>query len=88
MWWKLFRDSTEAGMEAQRVIALRLLKLSKGDAAARKEAQTMIDEKITAAIDAAAILARGGSMSSVLRRYRTIMRANTRRLSGKSRKRR
>ena len=70
-----------AGFEAQRVIALRLMKLSAGGAAAEKEAQLMISEKMAACSEAAATLAMGGSPEKVLKRYRTIMRANNRRLA-------
>ena len=75
-------------MAAQRVIALRLLKIARGDAAARREAQTMVSEKMIAAFDGAAILAGGGSVETVMRRYRTIVRANEKRLSKTRRKRR
>jgi hypothetical protein len=40
----------------------------------------MIAEKLTAAVEATTALASGKSPQSVLRRYRTIMRANERRL--------
>ena len=86
MSWKLFSDLTAANLEAQRVIALRLCKLSKGDAAASREAQMMVNEKLLASAEAAMTLASGGSVTTVLRRYRTIMRANGKRLSGPHRR--
>jgi len=81
MWWKLSYDLAAANLEAQRVIALRMMKLTKGDAAAQKEAHKMVNEKLQASVEAAATLAAGGSLDTVLRRYRTIMRANAKRLS-------
>ena len=85
MWWKLPQDLVAANLEAQRVIALRLAKLARGDAAARKEAQRMANEKIAASIEAGLTLASGGSPERVLRRYRALMRANAKRLSKKRR---
>jgi len=70
-----------AGFEAQHVIALRLVKLAAGGPAAELEARRMVTEKIAASAEAVATLATGGSPQTVLRRYRTIMRANTKRLS-------
>ncbi|MBG1233723.1 hypothetical protein [Aestuariivirga litoralis] len=81
MWWKLNQDLFAASFEAQRVIALRLMKINQGGAAAEKESQRMISEKMSAAMEAATTLATGGSSAKVLRRYRTIMKANTARLS-------
>lgn len=84
-WWELSADMTMAGMEAQRVIALRILKLAAGGPAASKEAHKMISEKIAASVEAAVTLASGGSADSVVRRYRSIIRANGRRLSRRKR---
>jgi hypothetical protein len=84
-WWKLSTDLALAGFEAQRVIALRLMKLAAGGPAAELEARRMVTEKIAASAEAAATLAMGGSPETVLRRYRTIMRANKRRLSRRTR---
>jgi hypothetical protein len=82
MWWKLSRDIAWANLEAQHVIALRLMKLAKGGAAAQREAHRMISEKMVASMEAAAALASGKSPKSIVRRYRTIIRANGKRLSG------
>ncbi len=41
----------------------------------------MANEKVAASIEAGLTLASGGSPSKVLRRYRTLMRANAKRLS-------
>jgi hypothetical protein len=70
-------------MEAQRVIALRLAKLAVGDQAAHTEARRMLSEKSTAFAEAAFALAAGKSPKKVVRRLRTHVRANRRRLSRK-----
>ncbi|HEX9159962.1 MAG TPA: hypothetical protein VF835_07015 [Rhizomicrobium sp.] len=80
LWWKYSRDLALSGFEAQRVIALRLLKLSAGGPGAVAEAHRMLLEKFTASAEAAATLARGGSAPKILKRYRAIMRSNERRL--------
>ena len=84
-WLKYSRDLALSGFEAQRVIALRLLKLAKGGPAATVEARRMLEEKWTASAEAAATLASGGSPPKVLKRYRAIMRANERRLKRRKR---
>ena len=83
-WMKLSSDMMLAHFEAQRVIALRLAKLSRGGAAAEIESRRMITEKLVAATEAASALATGKSPHAVVRRYRTLMRANERRLSRRS----
>jgi len=75
-------------LEAQRVIALRLMKLAGGGPAAQKEAQKMFNEKIGASLGATNTLVRGGSPQTVLKRYRTITKANARRLAAPKRARR
>ena len=81
-WWNFSADVALAGLEAQRVIALRLAKLAAGGAPAQNEAHRMVTEKVAASAEAAATLALGGSPQKVLKRYRTLMRANARRLTG------
>ena len=80
MWWTFSRDLLAANLEAQRVITLRIQKLAMGGSPAQKEAQRMVSEKVLASVEAASTVAAGGSPQKVLRRYRTIMRANTKRL--------
>jgi hypothetical protein len=82
-WWKLSMNVAAAGLEAQQVVALRLAKLAKGGPAAEKEAHKMVTEKIAAHTEAALTLAMGGSPASVVRRYRSIVRANNKRLKGR-----
>ena len=82
MWWNFTSDMAAATFEAQRVIALRLMKLAQGGPAAQLEAQKMVSEKIMASTEAAMALASGRSPESVVRRYRTIIRTNEKRLLG------
>jgi hypothetical protein len=84
-FWKFSTDLAVAGLEAQRVVALRLLTLTAGGPAANAEAKRMVAEKVTASAEAAMTLLAGGSAQKILRRYRTIMRANERRLSRRKR---
>lgn len=84
-WWKFSADLVAAGFEAQRVITLRMLKLAEGGAGASAEAHKMVTEKIAASAEAALTLATGGSPQQVLRRTRSIMRANRRRLTRRRR---
>jgi len=86
MWWNFSSDVAAATFEAQRVIALRLMKLAQGGPAAQQEAQMMVSEKMAASVEAAMALASGSSPESVMRRCRTIMRANEKRLSSRKRK--
>jgi hypothetical protein len=80
-WIRLTNDAVMLGLETQRVIALRLMKLSRGGLAAEAEALRMVTEKTSALAEAGMTLARGGSAGTVLRRYRTHVRSNRRRLS-------
>ena len=73
-------DAVMLGLETQRVIGLRLMKLSRGGRAAEAEALRMVSEKTSALAEAGTTLARGGSAGTVIRRYRTHVRANKRRL--------
>lgn len=81
MWWKFSQDLFLANLEAQRVIALRMRKLAKGGKSAEVEAHRMVSEKILAASEAALTLSMGGKPAKVMRRYRSLMRANARRLN-------
>lgn len=80
-WWKVSADLAMANLEAHRVIGLRLAKLAAGGPAAKREARRMVVEKIAASAEAGLALASGRTPQSVLKRYRTIMRANGKRLS-------
>ena len=80
-WMRLTFDATLLGFEAQRVVSLRLAHLAAGGVAAEAEAQRMVVEKGSAFMEAATTIAFGGSAETVIRRYRTHVRANERRLS-------
>ena len=80
-WIKFSLSTARLGYEAQTVMALRMLKLARGGAAATTEAQRMMTEKGVAFAEAAATLATGGSMNKVVRRVRSRVSKNKRRLS-------
>jgi hypothetical protein len=80
-WMRLNLDAAMLGMEVQRVVGLRLMTLAAGGPAAQAEAVRMVSEKPAALAEAAMTLARGGSAKTVIRRYRSHVRANKRRLS-------
>jgi ABC-type transport system involved in Fe-S cluster assembly fused permease/ATPase subunit len=80
-WIELTTSMALLNLEAQRVIGLRLVKLAAWDAAALAEAQMMVTEKVAALAEASATIALGGSPKTVIRRYRTHVRANEKRLS-------
>jgi hypothetical protein len=80
-WMRVTNDAVMLGFETHRVIGLRLMKLSRGGSEAGAEALRMVTEKTTALAEAGMTLARGGSPETVIRRYRTHVRANKRRLS-------
>jgi hypothetical protein len=66
--------------ESQSVVALRVAKMARGDAAAGREAFLMITEKIHEGGVAAILLASGASHRQIVKRYRRRVRANARRL--------
>jgi hypothetical protein len=80
-WIQLTFDAALLGVEAQRVIGLRLIRLSAGGPAAQAEASRMVSEKTAALAEAGMTFARGGSAQTVIRRYRSHVRSNKRRLS-------
>jgi hypothetical protein len=87
-WYKTARRAAEAqyhlamlAAESQQVIWLRMLKLAAGGMGAQREAELMVSEKVAAATQATSSLAMGASPNSVVKRYRTKVRANARRLS-------
>jgi len=78
-------------VEANGVIALRMMKLMRGGRSARREAKLTVSEKIHAAFEATASLMAGASGDEVVHRYRRHVAANAKRLgklnSGRSRNR-
>lgn len=63
------------------VMALRILRLARGGALAQAEATRMVVEKGNALVEAAMTVATGGSTETVVRRYRSRVSANKRRLA-------
>jgi hypothetical protein len=80
-WMRFAVDAARLCQEAQDVMALRMMKLALGGPQAHLEAQRMVAEKSLALAEAAGSLAAGGSMGRVVRRYRSHVRANKRRLT-------
>jgi hypothetical protein len=78
-------------VEANDVIALRMMKLMRGGRSARREAELTVSEKIRAALEATAGLMAGASGDEIVRRYRRHVAANAKRLGkpnlGRSRNR-
>jgi hypothetical protein len=83
-WIGLTFAAAQLQLEAQRVVGLRLQKLALGGPAAQAEARRMLAEKQTAFAEAAFGLAVGKSPKRVVRRLRTHVRANKRRLTRKA----
>jgi hypothetical protein len=67
-------------VEANRVIALRMMKLMRGGGRARREAELMVSEKFHAAFEATASLVTGASGDEIVHRYRRHVAANAKRL--------
>jgi hypothetical protein len=90
--WKLWTDWLQLGIDAQRVIAMRLARISTGGAAASAECRRMVSEKFaagaTAHAAAAAALASGKGIEAAgilaLAPVKRTVRANRRRLSRES----
>jgi hypothetical protein len=80
-WLKLAFDANLLALEAQQVIALRMMKLSLGGPTGSREARRMLSEKVLAAGQVGIKIASGGSGHSVVKHYRRKVRANRRRLT-------
>jgi hypothetical protein len=76
-----FLSTMLLAFEAQKVIELRLVRLAWSGREGRDEMQSMVAEKIDAAIEATSTLMMGGSPETVIARYREHVAANTKRLS-------
>jgi hypothetical protein len=87
----MFNSLMMLAVEANGVVALRMMKLMLGGRRARREAELMVSEKIDAAFKATASLMAGASGDDIVRRYRQRVAANAKRLgslnSGRSRNR-
>jgi len=67
-------------VEANSVVALRMMKLMLGGTEARREAELMVREKIRAGLEATANLMAGASGDEIVHRYRQHVAANAKRL--------
>ena len=74
-------------VEANGVVALRMMKLMLGGRRARREAELMVSEKMVAAFEATASLMAGASGDEIVHRYRQHVAKNAKRLSGRRRTR-
>ena len=79
--FKFWYDAAMLSLEAQQVIALRMMKFAGGGERARTEASRMVTEKVAESMAAAATLMSGGSGHTVMKTVRRRVRANARRLS-------
>lgn len=74
-------------LECQCVIALRMMRLAQGGAAASAEVHRMWTEKAEAAVRFGPKFLVGGSIDGLVSDYRTVVRSNRSRLSGARRRR-
>jgi hypothetical protein len=88
-WLKLSFETMQFGFDAQRVIALRIMRFAAGGAAGQNESYRMVAEKIAAVGEAqtvAAIAIAAGQKNKVIAKkvvgvFKRRVRANKRRLS-------
>ncbi|MGX1787036.1 hypothetical protein ACWIGM_09880 [Bosea sp. NPDC055332] len=78
---RMFFELSMLAFEAQQSMWLRTIKLCAGGSAADREAKLMVDEKVSAAMQAAGTLMSGAHPGAVVKAYRRKVRANVRRLS-------
>jgi len=78
---KFWYGATMLSLEAQQVIALRMMKFAIGGRQAQTEAGRMVTEKVSASMAAAAMMLRGGTPQAVVAQVRRRVRSNSRRLS-------
>jgi hypothetical protein len=78
----MFTSLMMLAVEANGVVALRMMKLMRGGRRARREAELMVSEKIGAAFEATASLMAGASGDEIVHRYRRHVAANAKRLGG------
>jgi hypothetical protein len=79
--FKFWYSATMLSIEAQNVIALRMMKLAAGGKHAQAEASRMVTEKIAETMAVAVTLMSGGSSHAVVAQVRRRVRSNSRRLS-------
>lgn len=83
--FKMLIEISMLAFEAQQAMWLRGAKLAIGGAAADREAERMVAEKVAAANQSAAKMMTGTTPIGVVRGYRRKVRANVRRLSKQAR---
>ena len=76
----MFNPLMMLALEANGVVALRMMKLMRGGKRARREAERMVSEKIAAAMEATASLMAGASGDEIVDRYRRHVARNAKRL--------
>ena len=67
----MFNSLMMLAVEANGVVALRMMKLMRGGRSARREAKLMVSEKMDAAFEATARLMVGASGDEIVQRYRS-----------------
>ena len=77
----LWFNMTMLAAESQRVVWLRMMKISWGGVAAERETKQMVSEKVVAATIAAGRVMTGSTPTAIVKGYRRKVRANARRLS-------
>ena len=80
-WVGLALDAVLFGLATQRVIGLRLAKIAGADRRRRSRPSAWSRRRRRPLAEAATTLATGGSPQTVVRHYRTRVKANERRLS-------
>lgn len=88
-WLGIGFDMWTLGMESASVIGLRTMKLAQGGAAAEREAELMVSEKLSTAFDVQMSLMTGGfglnpatATRKAVGQYAKKVRANRKRLAG------
>ena len=79
--FKFWYGAAMLSIEAQNVVALRMMRLARGGRNAQSEANRMVTEKVAESIAIAATLLSGGSGHAVVAQVRRRVRSNSRRLS-------
>jgi hypothetical protein len=78
---KFWFNMSMLAAESQRVIWLRMMKVSRGGPAAERETHQMVSEKVLAATVAVGRVMTGSTPTAIVKGYRRKVRANARRLS-------
>lgn len=79
--FKLFLEMSMLAFEAQQAVWLRGMKLAAGGTGAEREANLMVNEKLSAGQQAILKAAAGAAPIGIVRGYRRKVRANVKRLS-------